>query len=302
METTISNAILSLYNTTPKNIKALGGGFYGRAFLVTIECPPYLLVAKLFLFSGIASKEATQIKELSKHATLKMPEIYHICPAADYGYPYDIIFMEYLEGASAAYVDVKYLQNKTDICNDIIRNLISYHSATNTKGFGELDALKYYPTWQEYYYPIACGIFSKATVLFDKGQLTHDILSVFEKALNNFVQIFYVTIKQPSLIHGDYNTWNIMLTSDCSQAYAAIDPFNCCWGDNEFDLYQLDNANGKEYGLLKRYAEIVPLSENFLQKRCFYELFTEVSHYHDAGMPVNIRAVEILAKKLNALI
>ena len=67
---------------------------------------------------------------------------------------------------------------------------------------------------------------------------------------------------------------------------------------NEYDLYQLDNANGKSYGLLKKYAQKFPLSPNFKQKRCFYELYTEVNHYYNSHVEVNQEAVEQLAIKL----
>lgn len=299
MQQTIINTISSFYNSIPKSITSLGGGFYGRVFLVSLNCEPYLVVAKLFLFPNIAKKEAEQIAELAKYATLKMPQIYYVCEATISGFDYDVILMEYLNGANAAYVDALQLKNKAQICDDIINNLIAYHNATNEKGFGELTAQTHYKTWQEYYYPIAQNIVFKAEKLFEKGQLTTEILSVFQNALLNFDRIFYIPIAKPSLVHGDYNTWNIMLDVTCSKAYAAIDPFNCCWADPEIDLYQLDNANGKGYGLLKRYVEKMPLSENFEQKRRFYELFSEVSHYHDAGVPVDIDAVKVLAKRLN---
>ena len=80
---------------------------------------------------------------------------------------------------------------------------------------------------------------------------------------------------------------NVMLDRGRSRAVAVIDPFHCCWADSEFDLYQLDNANGKGYGLLERYGEKMPLSDNFEAKRRFYELYTEVAHYHDAQVELN---------------
>ena len=72
-----------------------------------------------------------------------------------------------------------------------------------------------------------------------------------------------------------------------------IDPFNCCFADAEMDLYQLDNANGRDYGLLEQYSQRVRLSENFALKNCFYELFTELMHYHDAHVdPIVPRVAE----------
>ena len=43
----------------------------------------------------------------------------------------------------------------------------------------------------------------------------------------------------------------------------------------------------------------MPLSGNFQAKRRFYELYTEVSHYHDAQVEVNLESVEALAERLN---
>ncbi len=125
---------------------------------------------------------------------------------------------------------------------------------------------------------------------------------LFERSLERFDSIFCQSVTEASLIHGDYNTWNIILDETKSCALAVIDPFNCCWADREFDLYQLDNANGKAYGLLKRYSEKVPLSGNFEAKRRFYELYTEVNHYHDARVKADFKAVDDLAKRLEEML
>jgi len=88
------------------------------------------------------------------------------------------------------------------------------------------------------------------------------------------------------LIHGDYNTWNVILDDDLTCVKAVIDPFNCCWADSELDLYQLNNANGKYYGLLDIYSAKFPLSENFPLKTSFYEFVSEINHYYDAKVDV----------------
>ena len=56
------------------------------------------------------------------------------------------------------------------------------------------------------------------------------------------------------------------LSEDLSRVSGVIDPFNCCFADAEMDLYQLDNANGRDYGLLEQYSQRVRLSENFALK------------------------------------
>lgn len=77
-----------------------------------------------------------------------------------------------------------------------------------------------------------------------------------------------------------------------------IDPFICCFADAEMDLYQLDNANCRDYGLLEQYRQRVRLSENFALNNCFYELFTELMHYHDAHVDPIVPRVAAEAEAL----
>lgn len=304
MENTIHKAILKYYGVQPKSMKELGGGFYGRVFLVSLDCEPFEVVLKLYLFPQLAIKEAQQIKMLSQYAILKMPDIYELFVKDQTGFAYDILFMEYIKGVNAGKFDVSELpeMSRNAICEHITDNLIAFHNVVNTQGFGQLYAEKHCSQWQEYYYPIAEKIVGKAKILLEKGQISKGVFWVFEQSLKQFEQIFYLPITQARLIHGDYNTWNVMLDEKRSHAVAVIDPFNCCWADSEFDLYQLDNANGKGYGLLKRYSQKMPLSENFEAKRCFYELYTEINHYYDSHIEVNQNAVEALSKRLNEIV
>ncbi len=302
MQNTIIKSVIKQFGISPQKVEALGGGFYGRAFLISLSCEPFTLVAKLYLFPGIAVKEADQIITLSCHSLLKMPLIYGVLEKDETGCPYDVLFMEYIKGKNSGWLNTDELSNKEMICEEIVDNLISIHSTVNPDGFGELSSEKHCRTWQEYYHPIAENIVRKAKALFEKGQLSSMVMDVFDSSFAHFYDIFYLPITEARLVHGDYNTWNIMLDENCAHASAVIDPFNCCWADSEIDLYQLDNANGKGYGLLQKYAEKVPLSKNFEAKRRFYELYSEVSHYHDSGVEVDLPAVERLAIKLAEMI
>lgn len=299
MNNTIINAVQMQFGASPKKINSLGGGFYGRAFRVLLDNEPYEAVLKLYLFPDIAEKEALQTETLSRYSLLKMPKTYGVLNKTNPGLSYDVLVMEYIKGKNAGWINCEGLPQRKTICEAIVDNLISVHNAINPKGFGSLSAKTYFPTWQDYYYPIAESIVDKAKILYDKEQLSRSVMTTFEESIENFKDIFCLPINTARLVHGDYNTWNIMLNEDCSNAIAVIDPYNCCWADSEIDLYQLDNANGKEYGLLKRYAEKVKLSDNFTIKRCFYELYSEVCHYHDSGVAVDLPTVEHLAARLN---
>lgn len=304
MKDTITKVVLKHYGVRAKNVVALGGGFYGRAFLCELECEPREVVVKLYLFPGIALREAEQLEILAQHAKLKMPRVYGVFEKSETGFAHDVLIMEYLVGSNAGWLDTAELSEavRDEICEDIVDNLIAFHSASNPRGFGELSSEAYFATWQEYYYPIAESIVEKAKLLLSAGQLSDMIMSVFERSLEQFDRVFYLPIERSSLIHGDYNTWNIMLDLDKKHAFAVIDPCNCCWGDSEYDLYQLDNANGKGYGLLKRYGEKVALSDNFEAKRRFYQLYSEVCHYYDAKVNVDLDSVGKMAERLNEVL
>lgn len=294
MEKYISNAVSAVFGTEPLHIEPLGGGFYGRAFALDMPNEPYKAVAKAYLFLGFAEKEAEQLSLLRQYCTLQIPKVFGV-----YKSEYEILLMSYVPGTIAAYAYAEKMDGavRKNISDEIVDNLLAWHNISCPDGFGYISGEKF-STWQEFYYPTAKEIVKKAERLYNKGQITRDILSVFEKSILKFDEIFYLPVTKSGLVHGDYNTWNIMLNEELTHAHAVIDPFNCSFADTEFDLFQLENANGKQYGLLENYASKARLSDNFPQKRAFYELYSEVGHYHDSGVQVDIPRVEVFAENL----
>lgn len=304
MERTVINIAQNHFNYVVESVTALGGGFYGRAFLIKFINDPNKVVAILYLYSNLAENEANQIETLAKSSILKMPHIFGVYLACDTGYEHDVVLMEYFDGFNAGWQNVSSFstQDTYNICENIVDNLISIHSTINKKGFGEINSTQYYNTWQDFYRIKARSIVCKARELHSANQISDHVLSVFEKSFNQFDNVFYLPITEARLIHGDYNTWNIMLNKQKNSAMYVIDPFGCCYGDSEYDLYQLDNANGIEYGLLKRYAEKVGLSPNFEIKKRFYRLYSEICHYYDAHVQVDYDAAEKMANDLEVLL
>lgn len=301
MTRTVINAIQKRFGQDVESIESLGGGFYGRVFGVKLKSEPYYVVAKVYLFPELAKKEAVQIKTLTPGASLVMPKIYGVYITDKKDLLYDVLLMEYLDGINAGSYDIKLLSehDKNTICTEIVDNLISIHSMKNEKGFGELSSERFYQTWQEFYRPKAEKTLEKARMLNRRGQVSDYALLVFERSFERFDKIFNLPITEASLIHGDYNTWNIMLNPERTHAKYLIDPFGCCFADSEYDLYQLDNANGKAFGLLKKYSERATLSENFEVKKRFYRLYSEIGHYHDANVSLEPEFAEQMAKDLD---
>ncbi len=300
MHEVVSNVIQRYFEVEPIDIHPLGGGFYGKVFLATLDKAPFKVVVKIYLKLGLAQNEGLQIETLNKYSHIPMPKVYQVYQA-DQALGYDVLMMEYLQGVNAGIQSSVNEEALDNIAEKIIDNLIAYHSVTNTQGFGELNATEFVKDWRQYYKPIVDRIFSAAQSFYSKKILSKENFQIIEQAYNNFEHIFYLPVTTSSLIHGDYNTWNIMLNEELTDVRAVIDPFGCCWGDAEYDLYQLNNANGRYFSLLDRYKKKCSVSENFEIKLCFYELFTEIMHYHDAGVKLRDADIAATALKLKEL-
>lgn len=292
--------ILHFYNDKSIDVKDCGGGYYGKVILACFSKTPYRAIIKFYFKKGLCEREKLQLEVLSRHSILKVPETYFMY-RADENVPYDALVMEYIEGRNAGRLK-EIPQHAADrIAEGIVDNLIVLHRTIHPEGFGELNATCFVPDWRIYYKEKVDEIIGKAEVLFEKGRISRDCISIAREAYNKFDKIFYLPITKASLIHGDYNTWNIILNNEATEAVAVIDPYNCCYGDSEFDLYQLNNANGKEFGLLEKYKKKQPVSENFELKMAFYELFTELMHYYDSDVIPNRELVDSQATRLKSI-
>lgn len=297
MEKLIAAITRKYLHAPPQKITPLGAGWYGRVFLA--ESKDFdAVVIKIYLNTNLAEKETRQLRILSAHATAKMPKVY-FTHTADDDIPKDAIGMEYLPGVIAGRSDLAVPQsNRSRIAESIVENLISYHKTVNPQGFGEIDTDSYEPDWAKWYLPKAKSALHKAAHMHKGGKLSDDVFGIVSQAYQNYDGIFYLPVKEARLIHGDYNTWNILLNEELTDVSAVIDPFDCCWADSELDLYYLNHVNGKDYGLLDLYASKFPLSDNYLLKMSFYEVFSEIAHHYDAHIDIEPSYILQAAREL----
>lgn len=297
MDDIVKNIIHKYYGENPVNITSLGGGYYARVFLAEIKNCPHQLVVKIYLTKDIHLNEKKQLKTLGTYSKIHVPEVY-FAHTRDDEIPHDALIMEYIPGVSAGFQTDIPMDSYDHIGNKIVNNLIHIHSINNVAGFGDLDGNEFSNDWREMYRTIANEIVIKAKTLADEDRLDKVVYEVVDKAMNHFDEVFYLPIEKASLIHGDHNTWNILLNHELTDVVGLIDPYKCCWGDFEYDLYQLNNANGKMLNLLERYKEKCPLSENFYLKLAFYELYSEIMHYYDSNVDPDNKALRLIALRL----
>ncbi len=280
----------------PIKLNRVGGGFYADVYKSYFQNKEPLIV-KVYKPIGMMKKEVAEIELLSKHSLFPMPDVLW-SHSADEIFGKDALVMNYLEGENGGNAFYLNPSKKAMLAEQVIDNLLAFHNVHNPEGFGEINGDKYYKTFNDYYREKADVILTMAEKLNKDGQITDYVLSVVKEAVNKFDKIFYLPITESSLIHGDYNMWNVMIDKKNSKVTAIIDPCGCMWADSEFDLYQLNNANGKHLKLFETYAKKKKLSENCLQKMAFYELFTEIEHYYNSGYPVIQKLIKKQADSL----
>lgn len=294
----VKSFVLSKLEISEANVNRIGGGFYADVYKFDFHSKETQII-KVYKSQGIMEKEVSQIQLLSKYSLFPMPEMIWTHHSDD-SFSYDILAMNYLKGENGGKAFYFNSSKRAKLAEQVVDNLLAFHNVHNPNGFGQIDSDTYYKTFNEYYKEKASAILNMAKTLNKDGQLTDYVLDVANEAINSFDKIFYIPITESSLIHGDYNMWNVMIDKKNSQVTAIIDPCGCMWADSEYDLYQLNNANGKHLKLFETYAKKKSLSENCRQKMAFYELFTEIEHYYNSGYPVIQKLIKKQADNLKS--
>ena len=166
--------------------------------------------------------EIAQLNALRKYSLYSMPEIV-LFHNSNEDYGKDLIVMNYLKGENAGNIFYLTSAKRNKLANNIVDNLIALHKIHNPDGFGEIDSQNFYKTFNEYYKEKVRTILSMATQLHKDNQLSDYVYNVAKDAAKNFDKIFYLPITESSLVHGDYNTWNILADKKSGNVTAIID-------------------------------------------------------------------------------
>lgn len=293
----IPEALIEKYQEKKhKSIRRIGGGYYADVYKVNYENGESI-VLKVYKTKGVAEKEKSSLELLSQYSLASVPTVMWL-HKADEDFDKDVLCMNFLEGTIGGAVFYLSKEKRKKLADSVAENLIAFHNVKSPDGFGEIFSDTRYETFNEYYKVQAEKILEMAEALEKKGQLTPFVTDTLKKAYSQFDRIFYLPVTEAVLTHGDYNMWNILVDKKSCTVSAVIDPFGCLWADSEYDLYQLNNANGVKLGLFESYASKKKLSENCLQKMAFYELFNSVEHYYESGHPVRKRKMVKRTKQL----
>lgn len=263
------------------SVKKINQGYYGFVFLIEKSKEPKRVIAKVYKTESIMPKEHAQLDLLRKYALTKVPEIYSESLKAENGVC-DIMLMEYINGVNGSQIKNISAREKSILAEEITNNLIAIHSVKNPDGFGEIDGEVFSASWNEYY---KMTVQNRVNILHKKAGFffPKKIVRAADMLLENFDKVFTDEINDACLIHGDYNMWNLMVNPDTNRLSGMIDPMGCSFSDRELDLFQLENANGKDFGLLECYIKKSGVSGNIVSKNGYYGFFDDIKHWILSG-------------------
>lgn len=278
-KTIISKLITKYYDAQILSLSSAGEGFYGIVYLAKITKEPHTLIIKCYKNEKRHIAEATQLNLLRKHSLMKIPTIYKIHDHTE-DIPMDALLMEYVHGTNASHLPTDH-PHRHRFTQEMIDNLLHLHSTSNERGFS-MDLDTFYPNWNTCYKQQIDTLY-KTLIDKHRDNIAPYIMTTVEESLGKFDRIFSELIEKSSLIHSDYNLWNVLVNQETAHIQAIIDPLNACWADSELDLFHLQNADGDRFGLLDYYKSHYPLTDLFPVKNAFYWFWDDIKHMVNMG-------------------
>jgi aminoglycoside phosphotransferase (APT) family kinase protein len=263
-----------------KECHRVGQGFYAAVYRLSIEKVPYTLIAKCHKYRGYSARERDQLQALARHSAIRVPEVYHVHEYSD-RLPFEALIMEYVPGVNASKLEFPTKVIERQFVEAIVRNLLAWHAISNPRGFGQIGG-PFYGTWTEYFQHQISGYHEAVHQEQLAAAVSGYVMGVIDRSFAALAQIFRNSAHVSSLVHGDYNLWNVLADPDTCEPTGIIDPIDAGWADREIDLFHLANCR-PELGLLNRYLQEIELDGLFRVRYTFYRFWDDVKHYVRMG-------------------
>lgn len=258
--------LTELIGREPLSYQKIGEGFYGVVYLAEFRGDYGQVIIKWSKFGGLAANEKRQLELLRPHSLLKVPEVYHLLR----GNGYELLVMEYIPGVNSSCLVEQDERVQAQFRELVIENLLALH---RVKSEERPDS------WFGHYSRQVKNIYRRLR----REELSRSISTYVRKILESSLELLetalFKPLTAPSLIHSDYNLYNILADPVSYRPIGLIDPMYSCWGDSEFDLFHLNNGGGDKLALLEAYTERVECSEELSLKLAFYQLWDDLKHY-----------------------
>jgi aminoglycoside phosphotransferase (APT) family kinase protein len=279
-ETRIARLVETELGIPVAGVDKMGQGFYAHIYRAALARAPGAAIVKCHKFAGRGVREADQLVVLRRHAIARVPEVYALhLPSQDA--PCEALIMEYIPGISASKVQFPDQRTEDQFVDAVVGNLRAWHAVRNPAGYGELDG-PFYGTWLGAYGARIARYHRRARDEPHQAVISAPVMRAIDRSFEAMDAILCGGSARPSLVHGDYNAWNMIVNPESYALSGVIDPLDAGWADPEIDLFHLANCR-PELGLLARYLEGSDVGARFWLRFRFYRFWDDVKHYLRMG-------------------
>ena len=252
-----------------RSARPMGGGCIGEVYRVDLDNGMQLVAKVDREGESHLEREAYMLRYLREKSELPVPEVYH---GSD-----TLLLMEFVEGSN------RFSEGAEQHAAELLAAL---HEITSDAFGHERDTLigslnqpnPWTESWIEFFRDQRLLYLAK--VAHDAGQLPSEDLKRIVR-LAGKLEDYLKEPEQPSLIHGDVWSANVLAKGDRISAF--LDPA-IYHADAEIELAFISLFNSFGEPFLERYAEIRPIRPGFFEvRRDLYNLYPLLAHVYFFG-------------------
>jgi aminoglycoside phosphotransferase (APT) family kinase protein len=268
------------FDARVRSVSKVGQGFYAHIYRVGLDKDPRVVILKCHKYAGRSAREQQQLEILKRHAIVKVPAVYGLHLQSEL-FPAEALSMEHIPGINASKIEFPDADTQQRFVELVVENMLSWHAVSNPQGFGELEG-PFFRSWRECFGRRIAAYHERIHQEDHRGVVSEYVMGVIDRSVACFERIFQNGGCRSSLVHSDYNAWNMLVDPTTYELTGVIDPLDAGWADFEIDLFHLSNCR-PELGLLERYLREVEVEAGFWARFKFYRFWDDVKHYLRMG-------------------
>lgn len=248
--------------------RPMGGGCIGEVYRVELEGGTPLVAKVDRKAEAHLEREAYMLRYLRENSGLPVPEVYHGSRT--------LLLMEFIDGESRFSIGAEHhaaelLAALHDVTAD------AYGHERNTL-IGSLDQPNSWnESWIEFFRDHR--LLYLADVAHESGRLPAEDRGRIDRLAGKLEDLIEEP-DQPSLIHGDVWSANVLAKEDRISAF--LDPA-IYYADREMELAYISLFNSFGQGFLDRYRELRGIRDGFETRRDLYSLYPLLVHVYFFG-------------------
>ena len=276
----IARLVEDVFHSPVTAVSKIGQGFYAHVYQAHLEKPPEKVVVKCHMYAGRGQREGDQLETLRKHAIVSIPRVYSLHLYSE-AFPCEALTMEFIPGVNASRVQFPDERSQDRFVDLVVETLKAWHAVHNPAGFGELGG-PFHETWRACFGERIARYHERIHRDEHRTVVSEAVMRTIDRSFEAIGSILAGANNSASLVHSDYNAWNMMVDPVTYELTGAIDPLDAGWSDREIDLFHLANCR-PELGMLERYLQGQDTDERFWQRTAFYRFWDDVKHYLRMG-------------------